>query len=790
MLELLEPKVLFTLIRLAELNKNDTVASTEEANGGLDKVVTQMINARTDYAPVPRLFYGESHYGDLIKRRVKLEDYSFPATDTTGTQVRRSIDLFADYLIQASAAGLGDKLSNQMFFNGTLKLTITMQGAPQAYGQLVFFAVPTPRQTGENLAARICGFGMVKAKTFPHVVMDPSKACTCELSLPCPTPAGVWTRTDGTADQANSYSLYSIVYNPLGSGTSTTIAAVEGTIYVSFEDMVPGPVTLLSDSLAENEEKGGPLSGPATAVAKAADALSVVPVIGPYMTITSSVASGASTFLKWLGFSRPYESNPNQIVTNKTTTTYGAFNTKSYHTPLATDAAAGISLSPAYSGGGSLDDMDIAKICAKKSIIATFGFTPSTSNGFLWSARVHPTLSYSPVVDMYELSNLGFMALPYVYWHGSISFTFEIVCSTFHRAVIGIAYDPGPAVANNWETAVQTLKTQIVTVSGNTVVEFEVPWQQPHPFGVVRRPQDTDITPGNGHISFFLLSPLESNGSVDAIGVNVYTHSNDMKFAVPDISAVSDQQILTTSVGTEDGLTMLSDGVTFLSDSLNDDGCELIGVEVPDHFGRSNNDDFFMRFFGEDVAVSTKKTASKLAPVMFADFHDVAHQNTIYDYVINFQIKPRFVGDSLPKLQVTNNYYSWYALGYKGVRGSVNLSMVPLKGGPTTTGINTMWLTLFSKDQSAITNRDAFPFSRNQSIGYPELHPTNDVSVPHYAGAGYFYPTSMIADYGGPGAAYGHSGSDGTFWCLSSLGDDGMFINYLGPPVIIDEVPI
>ena len=179
-----------------------------------------------------------------------------------------------------------------------------MQGSSVLAGKIVLAFQP--------LVANRGGFGPEPSQTFPltivnsmvvpHLVIDPSKTESLEITLDCPTPTGVWTMQN--KDNFGSYRAELWFISPLFSGTAT-VPDLSVCIYGGMEESSLEGITFLS--AFEEEEVRDPR--PSDIMTKAGEISgmvgSVFPALSPFTTIFSSVAGVAGRVLRAFGYSRP-----------------------------------------------------------------------------------------------------------------------------------------------------------------------------------------------------------------------------------------------------------------------------------------------------------------------------------------------------------------------------------------------------------------------------------------------------------------------------------------------------
>jgi hypothetical protein len=160
----------------------------------------------------------------------------------------------------------------------------------------------------------------------------------------------------------------------------------------------------------------------------------------------------------------------------------------------------------------------------------------------IWSCRVNPqldTLYSSGVNFMITPSPLSFATMPFHYWRGSITFRFEIVCSSLHRGKIGVFAEPNSNHKALINADISTNKQLLALVDIQQTQNFSVtvnyasdqPWLKTEEYNLTARNYRSFLaspSKANGYITVFCFTGLQSPDSSD-VAINVYAHSDDMQ---------------------------------------------------------------------------------------------------------------------------------------------------------------------------------------------------------------------------------------------------------------------
>lgn len=770
---------------LAAFNKNETSVAPSQLGDNLSVMESDM-TVRTVPSSVKVPYASDNvDYEQFLTHPVQILSETWSSA-TVGGQV--TANLWADYLSIISALPIGNKLKNFLFADTTLVIKVVVQGAPYAYGQLVYAFDPSPsRVYEETAAATFAAPQKVRSKLIPHLAIDPSKDGTYEIRLPAPTINGLFSMK---VPDYGSYTFNRIVFNPIKSGNAS-VPSVRIVTWMTLENPHFTGLTLTSSSLVAEKKHEGVLSGPLRTLNTVAKRFRSVPVIGEYATLFSDVAGPAASFLSWFGYAKPNITDVVLPVLNRTVTNYSSVDSRTSSVMLSSATNNSISLSDSFYGIGSFDDMDIQKLCAKPGLVKQFNWSTATSpDTYLFTLPVNPTyqfdLDFPALTHGYELTPLGICAHPCTYWTGDIDVTVEIVASIYHRATLLIAFDPAqPNFSTTPSTTVyQVLKSQIVTISGNTSVTFTCPWKQQQPFKLVDQvhsdayPSSQQLITSNGKLGFYCINPVTTNGSTDPIEINVYYSSKNIKFAIPATRHIANDRIILTS----------SEMVPAPMDNEPDDTQSV-----------------FLRFFGEDVVTTVKKICTKLSlSLITAEVVESYANNRIVTAVypvgnIPAQNGGVYIGNGV-------SFLDYFANAFVGLRGSVSYAFIPtLYAGNLTTGSVVSFCSLISgiqADSSAnhliftSTNNPIVTQQTAYSYGFQKVHPNVEFTVPHYY-PGYFRPTLPAVN---PGTYYAEAFAlqaqvnqttamdNGQL--LNALGDDGAFCFFRGIPSSIYLAPV
>lgn len=284
-------------------------------------------------------------------------------------------------------------------------------------------------------------------------------------------------------------------------------------------------------SSADEFVKDGLISKPASAIAMAADALSMIPVLAPYAKATSLVSTQLGNVAKIFGYSRPQVLDDIKPFVPRIMGNLTNSDAPESLVKLSLDSKNEMSIDTRIMGLGGEDELTINSIAQRWSYWRQFDW-PETAvtDTLLTSMLVWPnygqTLTASPTKELHPTA-LCFASSPFEAWQGTIKFRFNVVCSEYHRGRIRIVYNPvtspGGIIPFN-----QTYST-IVDISENRDFEYEVKWADIRAWAYNAGVSNLATNPGYDDNN-----PVMAGGEYDNGSISVYIVN---ELATPSVSA-------------------------------------------------------------------------------------------------------------------------------------------------------------------------------------------------------------------------------------------------------------
>jgi hypothetical protein len=307
-------------------------------------------------------------------------------------------------------------------------------------------------------------------------------------------------------------------------------------------------------ALQADEYGVGPISGPASAVAKMAGAMRKVPYIGKFATATEMGANAVVGIAKLFGFTNvpviepaiPFRPSPFPQLASPE---IGYPVEK-----LTMDSKNELSIDPTIVGLPADDELAIQTFAGRQSYLCSSSWTTATSvDSILFGAKVNPMLGWGDTTTGARtyMTPLSLIAQMFKSWRGDIIFTFRFVASPFHKGRVRISYDPyGSTVQATADTG-PTVFNRIVDLGAETEVDVRIPYQQAlawcYNYTYIDNQKWQNTTAGtlsytdtfdNGIITVKVLTALSAPVATSTVNMQVFVRGADnIEFANPSTVA-------------------------------------------------------------------------------------------------------------------------------------------------------------------------------------------------------------------------------------------------------------
>lgn len=521
---------------------------------------------------------GDATLQNFFSRPIKIEQVEW----ATSSQLIFDVNPWEAYFGNTRVA---NRLSNFNLLRAKLHVKIVINGNGFQYGRAIASYLPFSIYDTLSTNAGLIRQDLVQASQQPHLFLDPTTSQGGEMTLPF---YNYWNYSSIPDTQWNELGILQFrsindLKHSNGASDVVTVSVfawaedVEMSVLTSVDqdDLVPQSGKEIDEANAK-----GVISGPATAVAKVASALTSVPVIGPFAQATDMMATTTASVAKLFGYCRPPVTKNPEPFKPYSASALALTNTGDGPAKMTVDDKQELTIDPRIAGLNGLDSMNIKEIAKRESYLTTFSWNIGTApETLLWNARIDPcTWAQTPggPPTSYHFPACAMAAMPFKYWTGSMRFRFQIVCSAFHKGRVKIVYDPNHFASNEYNTnylnvidiADQTdFTVEIANGQARTLLDRALPGTTPITSMYSTTPYTSSEQFGNGVIGMYVVNELTTpNSTIDNnIEVNVFVSmGDDFEVFVPDDYF---QYFTFKSLDAQSGMEM--QGGTIVSESQN-----------------------------------------------------------------------------------------------------------------------------------------------------------------------------------------------------------------------------
>jgi len=475
--------------------------------------------------------------GAFYSRPIKIKEFQW-GTNTT------LFEVFDPWSLYFNNPRVINRISNYNNLRAKLCVKVLINGNAFHYGRAILSYTPLPRVDNFTVERAFFTSDIIGASQRPHIYLDPTLSQGGSMSLPfifynnaLSIPLGEWNKM-------GDMTIHTLQPLKHANGASDIVTI---SVFAWAEDVSlsiptssePGGLVpqfgLETFDIQSGDEYGkGPISRPASIVARVAGSLVNAPYIGAYAKATSIAASAVSGVATVFGYSRPIILEQTRPVRPNCMGNLANSNMEDTSTKLSLDVKQELTVDPTTIGIGAVDEMTIKSVACRESFLTSFPWTISTvPETPLFGIQVTPMVwGFNNVSDAGEihLTACAFAALPFKVWRGSMKYRFQIVASSFHKGRLKIVYDPHGFQTNEYNTNY----TYIVDIAETKDFTLQVGWGVSYPFALVAPPGDDDVS-GAPRVpaavpyavgGYNVVAPRMNNGMLRVYVVNDLTTPN------------------------------------------------------------------------------------------------------------------------------------------------------------------------------------------------------------------------------------------------------------------------
>jgi len=562
---------------------------------------------------------GDSSLGEFLSRPVKIHEKRWTTTSPLDI-----IEGFNPWKLFCENPAVFEKLKYFNNISGTMTIKAMINGNAFLFGRAMLAYEPLQRDSSFTYPL-IASRDYVPISQRPHILLNPTSCEGGTMQLPFFWYKNYLSIPDRDWDDVGEVLV--VPLNPLLHASGEN-ASVSITVYAYMENVIlTTPTALQSSSLLYSHAKGratstrvndeygkGIISKPASAVAAAAGWLNNLPVVVPYARATEMIATRIGQVATLFGYSRPPNIDGVDQVKVMSSAPFAVVDRRDEVLKLTLDSKNELTIDPRTVGLEAQDHMGIVDIAQKQSYLATTRWA-TFDNGdipgvVLFNSNVTPALS-SNLGTQYNMTPMAFMSQMFEYWHGTVTFRFQVVASNFHKGRLLLQYDPNGYL----NTDSNKQYSEVIDIAETRDFEVDIGWGVSAPFLKIRTIGDVtadwttkgslaplDPVHSNGQLTLTVLNELTVPGdpvSAPDIYINIWVKAcDDMKFTVPDSEKISTLSVTPLLVSSS-LLESHSDAETMV-DKQENKPLETMGMSMNTE-ARPQTDHYMEVFMGEHV---------------------------------------------------------------------------------------------------------------------------------------------------------------------------------------------
>jgi hypothetical protein len=654
-------------------NKEQTVTFTDNNQGTMVNLATVIPSLSTDNPEI-------LHLNEYFSRPVKIDGFAV----ALGTPINRSI---FPWTLFFNNAIIGRKLDNYFGIRCNLHIKIVVNSTPFVYGAIRASYRALPLYDTAPIAA---GDEIILESQRPGIWIYPQSNQGGEMVLPF-----LWQRSWLNATRASDFDdmgelIYRTYITTLSANTSVG-ANVDVVTYAWASDVellgATDELSLQSTPQKDEYAMNGVISRPASSIAKVADTLTEVPIIGPFATATSMAATGIGKAAALLGYSKTKDVSDVHYMKPSALPNLAAPDLPESVDKLTLDAKNELSIDPRVTGCPPDDPMNLAAFAARESVFAAISWPETATTGSdLINWGVHPGFVSSVSITSgtrFAMTPSCFASQCFQYWRGDMIFRVKIIASQYHRGRLQVSWDPRKPTFGKLTDVSASVYNTIMDIGENTELEFRIPMSQTvqfletivppteiHKTGAPIFSTSTNIV-YNGYITVKVLTELSSpTGSAPASIIFSARAGDNFEFAGPiepdyNFSPYTPQS--TEMAYDMNGEIEIGGGSTRSDPNLS---TVYMGEKIPS----------IRTLCQRSCAYATVsfETPSDAFHTGFSTW--IHHRLPLYpgyDTLGGSGATGLISGVSEPYNWVNWNYMTWFSMCYVGQRGAINYYMMP-----------------------------------------------------------------------------------------------------------------
>lgn len=492
----------------------------------------------------------------FLERPVLIDKFAI----TLDSPFKKTYSLYSELLEDKQ---IRSKLMNYAYFKADIRVKISVSGTPFHQGKIITAWAPWLNQCPHTKTALNVSLPRSVAKTLstmPCVTyIDIKQNEPVELEIPFlhPQPIGRLFNNDNSVltpstqfeDFQDMGELYVMSLNtPEAVSESATNPYVQ--IYAWFTNVVVTVPTGTLMTAESDEQKVGPIERFASSAARVFSSASGVVGIGPYAQASAMIATGISNIASHLGWSKPVLMDEQTRVKNEPFLCAANVSVGENSHKLTLDRKQEVTIDPSVLGIHE-DELTISSLCKRECLLDVINWdVDSVPFESIWTTAVHPRIAVGETLvgnHLVQQSPMALAASYFTYWHGDITFRFDIVDTAFHKGKFAIIWEPNLSQEGLISSDLGLNRQYVYIVDIQEVSSFEivVKWSTPQAWYQIPNSEDSIKSTGtignvsedfkhtqcNGFLKIFPITALQAPLS-KPVHINVFVRSERMHFNV------------------------------------------------------------------------------------------------------------------------------------------------------------------------------------------------------------------------------------------------------------------
>jgi hypothetical protein len=416
--------------------------------------------------------------GDFLKRPVLIDSRTWGIGNTLDI----ASDTFDPWHAFFSKASIKRKLDNYYMVRCNLHLKFVINASPFYYGCALVSYQPLINFNPCPVILSSSGRKEnIPLSQRPHIYLYPQNCQGGEMVLPFLYYKN-WLDATSSTDLTNMGRISYNSFNPLANANGVVSDNISIQVYAWAEDIeIAGPTTELAVQGKDEYSHDGVVSRPASAIARAADRLSSMPIIGEFATATSYAAGAVADIAALFGYTDVPVIDDVHAFQNKSFPNLAATDIGTPIEKLTLDSKNELSIDPKIAGVDVEDELGISSFVQRESYIYNSTWAASDPiNTSLFHVLVSPDCMARETVTggfVTWQTPMSYVSKCFRYWRGDITYRFKFICSKYHRGRVRINWAPHGDIGTSGDYTTEVY-TKIVDITEENDVEFTVPYTQ------------------------------------------------------------------------------------------------------------------------------------------------------------------------------------------------------------------------------------------------------------------------------------------------------------------------